>query len=243
MVVLLPCLKAASGAQIMITEKAPPCDVLEEMVKSGTVLLPDGSTRRLGANLSTAHSHSLYSTILEYRARNVIEIGMAYGVSTLSILAALQQTDGHLLSVDPYNGWNSGRKAALHAVERAGYAHRHRHIQAPSFAALPSLLGECGIVDLIYIDGAHDFDNVFIDSFYSDRLLRVGGVMGFNDTGLRDVWRVIRWLLRTGRYEEMDVGLKRSYTGRNPALTLARWLSRWPRQDRYFRKRKEAALT
>jgi methyltransferase family protein len=128
--------------------------------------------------------------------------------------------------------------AALHAVERAGYARHHRHIQARSCDALPHLLAEKVAVQMAYIDGAHDFANCFVDYFYLDKMLDVGGVLSFNDTGWLGVWSTIRYLEHGERYEEIDVGLRRSYAGRNPAITTVRWLGNLQRQDRYFRKTK-----
>ena len=89
---------------------------------------------------------------------------------------------------------------------------------------------------LVYIDGDHAFDHVFIDFFYGDQLLDAGGILGFNDAGWPAVYRVIRFLQRHRRYAEVNVGLSPDYKGRNPLVTLARRLLRRSRQDRYFRK-------
>ena len=37
--------------------------------------------------------------------------------------------------------------------------------------------------DLVYIDGNHNFEYVFTDCFFADKLLRPGGVVAFNDAG------------------------------------------------------------
>jgi predicted O-methyltransferase YrrM len=145
------------------------------------VFLPDGSEKRLVANISPLASKALYETVLKERPKLVVEIGMAQGVSTLTILTALAQTGGRLISVDPYVNWKSGREAALNNVKRAGFAEMHRHIEDFSFRALPRLM-EVGVQpDLAYIDGAYDFGNALIDAFYLDRMLRPGGVLAFND--------------------------------------------------------------
>src|SRR5690606_594708 len=103
--------------------------------------------------------------------------------------------------------------------------------------ALPALLAEGLQPDFAYIDGAHDFANVFIDAFYVDQLLPSGGIVGFNDAGWPEVHRVIRFLRNGGRYDEMKVGLKRNFRGRNPIYTMARVVLGRSREDRYFRKR------
>lgn len=159
------------------------------------------------------------------------------------MLAALKQTGGRLISIDCYmhslkwgEPWNDGMVAALHAIERGGYTSHHRHIHAKSCDALPRLLAEKVTVQMAYIDGAHDFGNCFVDYFYLDKILDLGGILAFNDAGWLSVWSVIKYLEHGGRYHEIDVGLRRRYAGRNPAITSIRWLGDVQRQDRYFRK-------
>jgi predicted O-methyltransferase YrrM len=214
----------------------PPCEVLRDTVNRGAVRMPNGEDKKLVANISIEHSRTLYETVLREQPKLVIEIGMAQGVSTLSILCALKQVGGRLISIDPYVGWPSGRLAALHNIERAGYSDIHQHVEAKSYEALPKLLAEKECPQLAYIDGAHDFANAFIDFFYLDKMLPAQGVMGFNDTGWEDVQRVIRFLQKHHQYAELDVGLHPDYSGRTIIVSLARRLLNRPRQDRYFRK-------
>ena len=49
--------------------------------------------------------------------------------------------------------------------------------------ALPSLLKEKeGRFDLIFIDGLHSYDQVMLDFYYANRLIRIGGFIVFDDT-------------------------------------------------------------
>lgn len=214
----------------------PPCAILREMLATRQVLLPNGQTKATTSGLGQDHAWALYSTVQNHTPKLVVEIGMAQGMSTLSILCALDGHGGKLISIDPYIDWPSGMKAAIYAVERAGYASLHTHIRSKSYEALPILLADGTRIDLGYIDGNHAFEHAFIDFFYIDKLLNVGGIIAFNDAGWPPVHRVIRYLQKNRAYEEIDVGLKPDYRGRNIFLTLARILLRRPRQDRYFRK-------
>lgn len=109
-------------------DQLPPCPVLREVFETRTVLLPDGTHKPLVANISAGGSVALYETVLRHRPELVVEIGMAQGVSTLSILSGLMQTGGRLISIDPYIGWESARLAAIHSVDRAGFAGIHTHM-------------------------------------------------------------------------------------------------------------------
>src|SRR5690606_12806542 len=149
------------------------------------------------ANISMENSETLYRTVRERRPDLVIEIGMAYGVSTLTILSALQDNGtGRLISIDPYIDWPTGHQVALHQVQRAGVAQLHEHHHGCSHAALPRLLAESVKPEMVYIDGCHNFEYVFTDFFYADKLIPVGGVIAFNDAGWRSVFKVIRFVQR-----------------------------------------------
>lgn len=217
-------------------DQLPPCDVLREIMSRRLVILPDGTEKKLVANISVACARALYELVLREKPALVVEIGMAQGVSSLAILCALQQTGGRLISVDPYINWESGRLAAVNNIERAGYTPLHRHIKAKSYEALPQLIAEGAKPNLGYIDGAHDFPNAFIDFFYLDVMLPAGGVIGFNDAGWADVYKVIQLLRSRWHYQELDVGLRPDYRGRNMMVTLARRVLNRSRHDRYFRK-------
>ncbi|HJN09568.1 MAG TPA: class I SAM-dependent methyltransferase [Pirellulaceae bacterium] len=215
----------------------PDNDVLREALVDGTVMHPDGHKIKVVANINPDCCRALYSTVLTRKPQLVVEIGMAYGVSTLAILSALEANgQGRLISIDPYIGWPTGRLVALNQVERAGLAGRHEHRHECSYAALAQLKQEGPPADFVYIDGNHNFDYAFTDFFLSDKLIATGGLIGFNDAGWRSVFRVIRFLEKYRHYREIDVGLPRSFRARNPIFSLIRRIEGRSSDDRYFEK-------
>ncbi len=214
----------------------PPCEVLKEIFTTKQVLLPNGTRKRTSAGIDMVTACALYNVVLKHKPKTVVEVGMGQGISTLAILCALSQTGGQLISVDPYFTWKEARDAALLGVQRAGYSSLHRHIESASEMALPKLLADGLKIDAAYIDGNHDFDHVFIDFFYLDLMLTPGGVIGFNNAGWLDVFRVIRHLQKHRSFKEIDVGLNTDYSARNPIVSLGRRIMHMPRQDRYFMK-------
>lgn len=211
--------------------------VLQEILTQGLVQHPEGCSLQIVANISYANSQALRAVVEQRKPELVVEIGMAYGVSTLSILSAMQQNaTGRLISIDPYIGWPTGRLVALHQVARAGAEEIHSHWHECSYTALPRMLQEGLHPDLIYIDGNHNFDYVFTDCFYADKLLGAGGVIGFNDCGWRAVHKVLRFLTAYRRYRELDVGLPQVYRGRNPLFSLIKRVEGRSSLDRYFEK-------
>jgi predicted O-methyltransferase YrrM len=166
-----------------------------------------------------------------------LEIGMANGVSTMAILSALSELGGDrlLISIDPNqsSGWHS---VGSQNVRANGFSKYHRLIEEPDYLALPDLARQHLSVEMAYVDGWHTFDYVLLDFFYIDKMLPVGGVVGFNDCGWRAVHRAIRFVQTHRKYSEIDVGIKRSYRARNPVNSLARRLLDWPNSDRWFEK-------
>jgi hypothetical protein len=60
---------------------------------------------------------------------------------------------------------------------------------------------------MIYVDGSHLFEDVFVDGYFVVRLLREGGVVAFDDSTNQNIAKVLR-LLRSslyGCFEELDL--------------------------------------
>jgi hypothetical protein len=69
------------------------------------------------------------------------------------------------------------------------------------------LLGAGQRSDFAFIDGWHTFDYTLLDFWYLDKMLEVGGVIGFDDCGFPAVLKVIQFLQSHRKYEEIDAGL------------------------------------
>ena len=186
------------------------------------------------AGLTVHDAAALAALVRARQPMRCLEIGMANGVSAVTIL---EHTPGHLTSVDPYQGeqWGS---AGVKNVAAAGFADRHRLIEAPDFLALPQLVGASERFDLVFVDGWHSFEYVMLDMFYADLLLRPGGVLGFDDCDMPATRRSLRFLLTHRPYIEIVTGPAR-YTASSPAKTLLRRVLRWSVQDRWFEKQRD----
>lgn len=187
---------------------------------------------------SPAHAEALYGQVRRQRPEVVVEIGMAHGGSTLAILTALRENgSGRLMSIDPYQ--RDGTWRGLEHVAEAGLGDRHELVERPDYLALPSMLERGLRVDLAYIDGWHTFDYTLLDFFYLDRMLPVGGTVGFNDCHYPSVAHVLSFVRGHRRYERLDVGLAPQWQiRRRGRLPLARVTGRRvDAADQYFVKR------
>ena len=223
--------------QLAATPIEVPNTVLRQMLAAGEFRDGEGASHSLHSHLGVEHANALYRTVLQQGATNALEIGMAFGVSTLAMLTALDQTgtSARLISVDP-NQTADWRQLGRYNVSRAGLSHRHELREQPDYLALPEMVSQGIVIDVAYVDGWHTFDYVLLDFFYIDKLLPVGGVIGFNDCGFRSVGHVLRFVRSHRKYEEINVGLQPDYAGRNHLYSAARRVLRQSRSDRYFRK-------
>jgi len=212
--------------------------VLNRMMKSGVVEDDNGKSHALTSAVDIAYAQVLHDQVLREKPEVVVEVGLANGVSTLSILSALEANrgNGRLISIDPYQTehWHS---VGVAHVRRAGFSVRHQHIEVSDHLALPTLLAANTQVDLAYIDGGHTFDHVFLDCFYLDKMLSPGRLMGFNDCIYPAIHRVLRYLRTHRHYTEVDVGLPKEYSGKyGLASQLLRRIEDRIPADRYYRK-------
>jgi predicted O-methyltransferase YrrM len=152
----------------------------------------------------------LYDLIQEYQCKNTLEIGLAYGLSTLFICQAHRdKTEGNHIAIDPKQTqlWKS---IGLLNIKRAGLEEYFRFFESPSYEVLPKLLWEREKFDLAFIDGSHFFDYTLVDFFYIDKLLPVGKYVLFDDIWMPGIRKVLHYILRNRNYE--IVKLKKSST-------------------------------
>jgi predicted O-methyltransferase YrrM len=195
-----------------------------------------GHAHKFEAGISPECSEALYRTVLEKRPELSVEVGLGYGVSTLSLLTALEETGqgGRLISIDPRQSisWHS---IGSNNVKKANLTARHQVIEAPDYLALPELIKEGIRIDFAYIDGWHTFDYALLDFFYLDKMLKPGGVCALNDCDWFAITKVIRFITTHRRYREIDVGLPPRLSWSLPGREKSPW-PRLKKKDRYFEK-------
>jgi len=216
------------------------CPVIEEILVGRSAYTLSGDKIAVHSDIGLAHAEALHETVLRYKPAVVLEVGMAFGVASLSVLSALEEIgqNGKLLSVDPLQtpDWKG---CGLASIARAGLKHRHEMHEDFDYNVLPKLLASGLKLDFAYIDGWHTFDYTLLDWWYVDRMLKAGGIAAFNDCSWPAVDKAIQFVVTHRKYTEIDVGLP---LPRRRKLELLNKLSfglkklPLPDRDRYFRK-------
>ncbi len=155
----------------------------------------DASTR-----ISPDEGLCLYDLYVAARPANSLEVGMAFGFSTLYFLAAIAANGrGKHVAIDPYqnDAWRGiGQTQARAAAHDLGRADAFALIEERSDRAAVDLLRSGARFDFIFIDGNHRFDDVLVDVYFYAQLCALGGLLIFDDLWMPSVRSVARFVRR-----------------------------------------------
>lgn len=179
--------------------------VLHEIVAAGTTQLSSGEAVNAISGIDPACGHLLQKAIREVRPRVAVEVGLAFGISTLYILEALREVGAEkLIGIDPAQHDATWRGGGLFNVKRAGYEDLYEFHERPSEEILPALMSAGTRIEFAFIDGWHTFDHVLLDFFYIDKLLTSGGIVVLDDVACPSIRRVCDFVLANLSYEIYD---------------------------------------
>lgn len=176
--------------------------VLERLVRDRQFVGPTGELITSHSEIKHDVGALLQRLITESRARTCLEVGMAFGISSLFMCDALAAIpDSRLIVIDPAQNdprWWKG--FGLHNVRTAGYERMVEFHELPSYQALALLDRDRRSIDFAFIDGRHRFDYVMTDFFFIDKLLKVGGLMVFDDADWPGVRKALRYIVTNEPY-------------------------------------------
>src|SRR5262249_25021657 len=156
----------------------------------------------LHSHVSREDGAFLQRAIEATRATRTLEVGMAYGVSTLFICEALAQisAEARHVALDPFQhaDW---RGIGLANVKRAGFESIVEFHEKRSELALPAFLAEERVFDVVLIDGWHSFDQALVEFYYVNRMLRSGGIVLFDDANWPGISKLMRLIVTLPNYE------------------------------------------
>jgi len=194
--------------------------LLKEILSSNSIKLPSGETKELHSNVSTDEGHFLQEIILSTKPQMSLEVGLAYGISTLFMCEALEKVGCQKhIAIDPNQYDDNWEGIGMHNLKIAGYEKLVDLICKPSFQALPNLLEQGYKFDFAFIDGWHTFDYTLVDFFYINKLLNIGGVVAFDDADWPAVRKVCRYLTTLPSYEIMAEKITPKFSMKRKLLT------------------------
>ncbi len=169
---------------------------LREMIESGKSVDQNGNEVEISAVSTIGNIRAIRELLLRERCTNTLEVGLAFGGSAITFLSTLKEVSPgsyHHTAIDPFQTkvW---RGSSLRVISDEGFSDHFTLHEDFSSLVLPDLVRRNAQFDLIYIDGSHLFEDVFLDFYYSLRLLKQGGIMLLDDCRDRHVLKVIKFI-------------------------------------------------
>jgi predicted O-methyltransferase YrrM len=201
-------------------------DILtSQQVSDGTASFPlrHPDFPDLPVAIDPAEGAWLQRVVTDINPARSLEIGCAYGVSSLYICEALASINpaagrGPHIVIDPFQR-TQWRGIGMKHIRDAGFASLVDFREERSEIVLPRLLDEGVTLDFAFVDGWHTFDQVLVEFYFLNRLLSVGGVIAFDDANRRSINRVVRHALTYPAYRvygtEREAGAEATVLGRS----------------------------
>lgn len=170
--------------------------ILEAMYAAEPQLGTDGGLHSIDKVTRISWDEGLFLKSLHERLRPElsIEVGLAYGFSTVYMLSAMKDgCYGSHIAIDPWQSKNWHGIGLNKAVEM-GMSDRFTLIEKDSANALAELREQGKRAQFFFIDGGHRFDNVILDFLLADKICDVNGYILFDDLWMPAIKKVCNFI-------------------------------------------------
>jgi cephalosporin hydroxylase len=208
------------------------CAVLSELMDKRSVQGRSGKLfEGLGALSTRNNLMTLRALHLALKPMRTLEIGLCFGGSCLVFTASYRDIGAipakQHVAIDPFQRkvWDD---SGLLSVERAGLADYLDFRPAFSSVELARMVERGDQFDIVYIDGSHLFEDVFVDFYFVSRLLAESGLAVFDDSNDPHVRKVLRFIRSnlSSSFAEVDLAPYRCDQGRSVRFRVARIFGR-----------------
>ena len=173
--------------------------LLEAVFETKRFRRKDNRVVEIHSETSKEQCEFLQKIIRENGFKNSIEIGIAFGMSTLAITEEVAKNGGKHVAIDKFQRgyWESN---GLDLINQAGYSEQLEFLEEYCYVALPDLLKQHRKFDFAYVDSTKQLDWLMMNFFYLDRLLEVGGIITFDDLYFPSIRKLIRYVSQFPHY-------------------------------------------
>ena len=176
--------------------------LLKKILDSGIVEDENGNQFQLHSHTSLKQGIFLQEILEKIMPVKGVEVGLAYGVSSLFILDKMQELKGdgykHIV-IEPFpEGWNH---VGATNIQKAGFTDYVEIKKALSDQVLPQMYLDNENIQFAYIDSTKLFDVIFHDFYFIDKILDIGGVIVFDDCTFPGIRKVVRFIANHPSYK------------------------------------------
>ena len=149
---------------------------------------------------SKEQCHFIQEIIKTNKFSKSIEIGFAFGISTLAITEEIVKNGGQHLVIDKFEhtGWGG---YGIDLIEETGFSGNVDFREEYCYKVLPQLLQEGRKFDFAYIDSTKQFDWLLVNFFYLDKLLDINGIIVFDDVNFPGIRKLLRYISQFPNYK------------------------------------------
>jgi predicted O-methyltransferase YrrM len=176
--------------------------LLTDIVSQGKVQDREGNYLELHSHTRIEQCKFLQELIREGQPAESLEIGLAYGISSLAILDALQESGKsfHHNIIDPLQG-DDWKDIGLLNVERAGFTEKITFYRKFSDQVVPAFYQEGRRIQFAYIDSTKVFDVLSADVYFINKILDVNGLLVLDDCNFPGIRMLVRLLSQHPAYQ------------------------------------------
>jgi cephalosporin hydroxylase len=174
------------------------CPVLDELYKKRETVGRSGNLFALTSGLSTLNNLSVLRRLcLEVKPERTLEVGMACGGSALTFASSHRDLgrapSRQHVAIDGFQreGYDDVGRMQLERAELQDYVEVHESLSCYQLAELARSGDRFGV---IYVDGSHRFEDVFVDFYFARTLLEIGGYILFDDSSDPEVAKVVKFI-------------------------------------------------
>lgn len=173
------------------------CPRLKNIIKNGQTIDGDGNIIPIRGMSTINNLQIIRELIIDSCPKKTLEIGLAFGGSALTILSTLQEIhskkDFLHTAIDPYQS-TAWKNSAITVITQEQLDKNFRFFEDYSSMVLPRLISKHEKFGLVYIDGSHLFEDVFVDFYFVVHLLEMNGFLIFDDCQNNHVRKVVQFI-------------------------------------------------
>ena len=174
--------------------------LLEGILESGKFLNSKNSAVDVHSTTSREQCDFLQDIIRDNHLKHSIEIGFAYGASTLAITEEIVKNGGKHVVIDKFqnSAWGGN---GIDLLKQAGYSEDVEFHEEFCYMVLPGLLKDERRFDFAYIDSTKQLDWLLVDFFFLDKIMDVNGIIVFDDVTFPGIRKLLRYLCQFPNYQ------------------------------------------